>query len=210
MTLRNIISRGGRRQGAGRKPGSGVYGEPTALVRVPQSIESVIKDYLERIKTGHKPELRLPSLDAFRQANTDISESKIPVYSFKIAAGETTGFKSPAQDYAQETLDLNLRFIANPSATFLFKVGKNEDSMMDVGIIPGCIVGVDTSIKSEHNSIVVAAVDDEWVVKRLYKRGGMIKLLSENEKKNYPPIHFKEGQELRIFGVVKFNVNEPI
>lgn len=38
------------------------------------------------------------------------------------------------------------------------------------------------------------------MVKRLYKRGSVVKLLSENAA--YPPIQFSEGQELVIWGVV--------
>ncbi|MDZ4097678.1 MAG: S24 family peptidase [Methylophilaceae bacterium] len=53
----------------------------------------------------------------------------------------------------------------------------------------------------------MAAVDGEFIVKRLYKRGGVIKLMSENKEKNYPPIVFNEGQELIVFGVVTNAIN---
>ena len=133
---------------------------------------------------------------------------EIPGYSWKILAGETTGFKSPAQDYEQEELDLNKRYVVNRPATYFFTVGKHYDSMVDAGIFPGSVVIVDCSLKPKHNAVVVAAVDDEWVVKRLYKRAGKIKLLSENRDKGYSPIEFEEGQELQIFGVVRTAIND--
>ena len=51
-----------------------------------------------------------------------------------------------------------------------------------------------------HRTIVIAVVDGEFTVKRLYKRGNRIKLLAENP--DYPAIEFKDGQELQIWGVV--------
>lgn len=151
---------------------------------------------------------RLPHFAAFLSAKLDPPSLAIPGYSWKLLAGETTGFKSPAQDYEQEELDLNKRYVVNRPATYFFTVGKHYDSMVDAGIFPGGVVIVDCSLKPKHNAIVVAAVDDEWVVKRLYKRGGKIMLLSENRDKGYSPIEFEEGQELQIFGVARTAIND--
>jgi DNA polymerase V len=46
----------------------------------------------------------------------------------------------------------------------------------------------------------LAIIDEEFTVKRLHKRNGIVRLLSENSA--YEPIEFKDGQELRIWGVV--------
>jgi len=78
--------------------------------------------------------------------------------------------------------------------------------MINAGILPGATLIVDRSIKPRSSSIVVAVVDGEMMVKKLYKRGETIKLLSENPA--YAPIEFKEGQELIIWGVVKAVINE--
>jgi DNA polymerase V len=58
----------------------------------------------------------------------------------------------------------------------------------------------------KSSNIVIADVDGEWMVKRLYKRSGVIKLLSENPLNE--PIVLKEGQELVVFGVVTYVINE--
>ena len=51
-----------------------------------------------------------------------------------------------------------------------------------------------------HRAIVIAVIDGEFTVKRLYKRAGKIKLLAENP--DYPPIELQDGQELQVWGVV--------
>ena len=128
---------------------------------------------------------------------------KRPIYEGKILAGQSR-FPSAAQGYELDDLDLNQRYITNPPATFFFRVA--GDSMLNAGIFPGSIVIVDRSIKPKSSHIVVAVVDGEMIVKKLYKRGEVIKLLSENPA--YAPIEFKEGQELIIWGVVKAVINE--
>lgn len=125
-----------------------------------------------------------------------------PIYSGKVSAGQSR-FPSPAQDYELETLDLNQRFISNPAATYFFNVV--GDSMINSGILDGSVAVVNAALKPKSSSIVVAAVDGEWMIKRLYKRGSIVRLLSENPA--YPPIEFKEGQELVIFGVVEYVIN---
>lgn len=126
-----------------------------------------------------------------------------PIYSGKVCAGQSR-FPSPAQDYEQETLDLNQRYITNPPATYFFTV--KGDSMINAGIFDGSIAIVNAALTPKSSSIVVAEVEGEWMIKRLYKRGNVVKLLSENPA--YPPIEFTEGQELRIFGVVEHVINK--
>lgn len=144
-----------------------------------------------------------PSLQLFIRAVPTPTLLPRPIYSGKVAAGQSR-FPSPAQDYEQETFDLNKRFITNPPATYFFTV--KGDSMINAGIFDGSILIVNAARKPVSSSLVVAAVDGEWVVKRLYKRGKVIKLLSENPV--YAPIEFDEGQELIIFGVVEHVITE--
>lgn len=127
----------------------------------------------------------------------------IPLVGAKVAAGQSR-FPSAAQDYEMSEFDLNERYVTNPPATFFMEV--SGDSMIGAGIYPKSILIVDRSVKPKSSSIVVALVDGERVVKRLYKRGSVVKLLSENPA--YCPIEFKEGQELVIWGVVTYVINQ--
>lgn len=132
---------------------------------------------------------------------------ELPLYIGKVSAGRTTGFASPAQDYEQERLDLNKKLIATPSATFMYYIGKSDDSMKDVGIHPGALIIVDRSKARRSGKNVLAVIDGEYIVKELYIKGDVRELRSRNEEKNYPPIRYKEGTTIEIEGVVMHAVN---
>ena len=83
----------------------------------------------------------------------------VPYYLHKAGAG----FPSPATDYIEEDIDLNVHLIKNVPATFIIRVqGK---SMVDVGINDGDLLVVDKSLKPKNFSTVIANVHDELVVK---------------------------------------------
>ncbi len=113
------------------------------------------------------------------------------------------GFPSPAADYAQKHINLNEHLLLNEQASYLFRV--RGDSMVGIGIYDGDTLIVDRALTPLHNQIVLAVIDEEFTVKRLFKRGGVIRLLPENPA--YPVIDFSDGQELRIWGVVTFNLH---
>ena len=175
---------GGRREGAGRPKGSGKYKEPTKAIRVPEGSLSFIKDYLKNY-----PELTLTS-----GTPNNISKLEIPVFSSKVAAG----LPSHAEDHIEDTLDLNDYMVKHPDNTFMLRV--EGESMKGIGILPNDILVVDRSLKAIHNKIVIAALDGELTVKRLYHRGGLVKLLPENPA--YPEIELESENDLVIWGVV--------
>lgn len=108
------------------------------------------------------------------------------------------GFPSPAEDHVIERVDLNKVLIKHPQATFLMRV--RGASMREAGIDDGDVVLVDRAIRASHGHIVVAVVDGEFTVKRLWKRGGNLKLQAANP--TYPDIHPRDGQTIEVWGVV--------
>ena len=114
------------------------------------------------------------------------------------------GFPSPAADHAQRRIDLNEHLLLNRDASYLFRVRSN--SMKGIGIFDGDTIIVDRSIEPRHRHIVLAIVDDEYTVKRLHCQGPDVRLIAENEE--FPPIIFREGQELRIWGVVITSIRQ--
>lgn len=200
------MPRGGKRVGAGRKNPVSPFGEKTLLVRVPMSIEPALVVYLNDYKKSVQKKIPKPFFEHMVAMVSPPLLSR-PIYSGKVSAG-LSKFPSPAQDYEQEELDLNKHLIKNPPATFFYRVGNLQDSMIDVGIFPNALLIVDRSINPRSSHIVVAIVNGEEVVKRLYKWRNVIELRSENKEKNYPPIVFSEEQELVIEGVVTSNVNQ--
>lgn len=127
------------------------------------------------------------------------STARVPLFGCAVQAG----FPSPADDYLEQRLDLNEKLIANPPATFVLKA--TGDSMSGAGINPGGWLIVDRSLTPRHGKVVIAVLDGMLTVKRLYRRGGVVRLLSDNP--DYPPIELAEAQDLQIWGVVTYVVN---
>tara|TARA_B110000879_G_scaffold212096_1_gene306929 strand:- start:1215 stop:1715 length:501 start_codon:yes stop_codon:yes gene_type:complete len=122
------------------------------------------------------------------------NEHKIPLYQSKVQAG----FPSPADDYIEDILDLNQYLIKHPSASFMVRA--TGDSMTGAGIFSGNILIVDRSLEACHGRIVIAAINGDLTVKRLFKKDGVSKLQAENP--DYPDIMLTSEQEITIWGVV--------
>ena len=114
------------------------------------------------------------------------------------------GFASPAADHTRKRIDLNKHLIYNGDATHVFRVA--GDSMTGIGIYEGDRLLIDRSIEPKHNSIVLAVLNSEFTVKRLYKRGGVVKLVAENPI--YPTTVIKEADDFTVWGVVTFNLHK--
>jgi DNA polymerase V len=96
------------------------------------------------------------------------------------------------------TLNLNAYLIQHKASTFLFEI--KGDSMINAGIFSGDKVAVDRSIEPRHGHIVVAVVDSEYTIKRLYRQADRIELRPENPA--YSPIVMNAETQLEIWGVV--------
>jgi DNA polymerase V len=114
------------------------------------------------------------------------------------------GFPSPAADHSHKRIDLNDHLVRNREATFLFRV--RGDSMTGAGIYDGDTLVIDRSLDARHHHIVLAVVNQEFTVKRLYRRGGVVKLLAENPI--YPPRLIKEEDDFIVWGVVTHNIHK--
>ena len=119
----------------------------------------------------------------------------IPYYLHKAGAG----FPSPATDYIEEDIDLNMHLIRNVPATFIIRVqGK---SMVDVGINDGDLLVVDKSLKPKNFSTVIANVHDELVVKTLVQERDK-KFLTSGSKEFSDRILINEEQDIFIFFII--------
>ena len=124
----------------------------------------------------------------------------VPFYLHKAGAG----FPSPATDYIEEDVDLNIHLIKNVPATFIIRVqGK---SMMDVGIYDGDLLIVDKSLKPKNFSTVVANVHDELVVKNFVKEKDE-QFLTSSSKKIEDKIVINNDSEIFIWGVVTYVIH---
>ena len=124
----------------------------------------------------------------------------LPFYLHKAGAG----FPSPATDYIEEDINLNIHLIKNAPATFVIRVqGK---SMSNVGIYDGDLLIVDKSLKPKNFSIVIANVNDELVVKSFIKEKD-IQFLSSGSKNFNDKIIINPNSEIFIWGVVTYVIH---
>jgi DNA polymerase V len=173
-------ARGGKRQGSGRRTGSGRYGEPTELMRIPKSMVTHVRTQIE-----HKN-----------------SFEGIPLYLSPVPAGSPNWL----DDDIDEFIDLNTYLVRDQDQTFM--VIAKGDSMIGANIMEGSALIVDRSIKPQDGDIVIASLDGEITVKRFSKSNKSISLKPENKK--YKTILIDRSSLFSILGVVTFILNEAI
>ena len=81
-----------------------------------------------------------------------------------------------------------------------FALKASGKSMIDAGIQPGDVLIVRQQQLAENRDIVVALLNDEATVKRLYYDAGSIELRPENPR--FKPIAIQPEDDLRILGKV--------
>ena len=124
----------------------------------------------------------------------------LPFYLNKVGAG----FPSPATDYVEDDIDLNVHLIKNIPSTFLIRVqGK---SMRDVGIYNGDLLIVDKSLNPKNFSTIIANINEELVVKTFVKEKDQSFLTSGSQKIN-DKINLTDNPEVLIWGVVTYVVH---
>lgn len=185
-SIKNKNNRGGFRLGAGRKSGSGLYGEETKVIRVPRSSVSDIKKYINLSRSSNVEEVNL--------AYKNTTHNPLVLFEHKVPAG----FPSPADDHVEKRLDLNEYLIKKSDATFFVKI--KGDSMVDASINDGDIVIVDRSMQAKVGDIVLASVDGNFTIKTLSKYKLNPRLLPANEK--YKPIEINDNTQFELWGVV--------
>ena len=124
----------------------------------------------------------------------------LPFHLNKVGAG----FPSPATDYVEDDIDLNVHLIKNIPSTFLIRVqGK---SMRDVGIYDGDLLIVDKSLNPKNFSTIIANINEELVVKTFVKEKNQSFLTSGSKKLN-DKINLTDNPEILIWGVVTYVVH---
>ena len=185
--------RGGSRPGAGRKPGGGLYGEPTTVLRVPDSQAATIRDFLAALNQKRQREAQ-DNVVELAELTPDNRKMVLPLYSTKVMAG----FPSPADDHIERRLNPSDYLVDNDGETFFVRV--KGDSMIDAGIFEDDVLVIDRSRLPQIGDIVLAVLDGEFTVETLGKSKSNPRLIPAN--KHYPAIEVKEGQSFEVWGVV--------
>jgi DNA polymerase V len=124
----------------------------------------------------------------------------LPFHLNKVGAG----FPSPATDYVEDDIDLNIHLIKNIPSTFLIRVqGK---SMNKVGVHDGDLLIVDKSLNPKNFSTVIVNINDELVVKTFIKENNQ-PFLTSGSKEIKDKINLNDNPEILIWGVVTYVIH---
>jgi repressor LexA len=89
------------------------------------------------------------------------------------------------------------RWMFRPRPDFLLRV--QGDSMIDDGILDGDLVAGRSTRDAEHGQTVIARVGEGITIKRLYRRGRVVRLLPRNTA--YAPIDPDPTEDFAIEGI---------
>ena len=123
----------------------------------------------------------------------------LDLYSNPVCAG----FPSPAEDHLDISLDLNEYLIKHPAATFY--IYAKGHSMNDVGIYDGDVMIVDRSLDVKSKDIVIAVINGEFTVKRIFIKNNKTYLIPENKK--FSPVLIQIDMDFQIWGVVTHTIH---
>lgn len=131
--------------------------------------------------------------------NADISSTLALQYADN---GIQAGFPSPAQDYINESIDLNRELVRHPASTFYGRV--EGDSMIEEGIEAGDILVIDRSLEPDDGDLTVCCIDGEFTLKRIRLKKDCVWLIPSNE--SFDPILVTPDQRFEIWGVVTYTI----
>lgn len=193
-------TRGGKRPGAGRKPGSTTRLEKTIVIRIPASQKPAVSKLMEAYTTKQKATQlaeKLDSVEIFDQPPPHLQTLSLPLFQSKVPAG----FPSPADDHVEGCLDPNEYLIDQIDTTFFVTI--QGESMIEAGLMPGDKAVVDKGKEPVLGDIVLAMIDGEFTIKILARqKNGNPKLLPANASGKYTPILIEPPMQFEVWGVV--------
>lgn len=107
-----------------------------------------------------------------------------------------SSFPSPSEEELADVINFDEYLTPNKESSYIMYVKSN--SMKDAGIVDGDMVIVERRHNYKPGQIVIAAIDDEFVMKYLRKKNGQYYLESANPTD--PPLYPTE--KLNIEAVV--------
>jgi DNA polymerase V len=103
-----------------------------------------------------------------------VSHADAPVPMRPVASG----FPSPADDYVEAAIDLNVELIPRPLSTFFMRV--SGEAMRGDGIVDGDLLVIDRSVDARPGMVVVATHEGSFLVRRLACSGGRLWLAASD------------------------------
>lgn len=122
------------------------------------------------------------------------------------APNPSAGFPSPAADFVEGELDLNLHLVRRPEATFFVRISGR--SLERAGVHDGDLAVVDRSITPRTGQIVVFVLYGELMVKRLRYANEEFWFESDSDDARYQPFKVSADAEMEIWGVVTNTIRD--
>ena len=127
-------------------------------------------------------------------------EYQRPMFESMVSAG----FPSPAQDYYDGYLNLHQYLVPDPNNVFFVRA--SGDSMVGAGIHDGDLLIVDRSKKKPNGKVVIASLNGEFTLKRLFQTRERFELQPENP--DYPSIPVSVDDDFQLWGVVRHVIHK--
>ena len=108
------------------------------------------------------------------------------------------GFPSPADDFLDDTLDLNDWLVRNPAATFYYRA--EGDSMLGAGIRSGDILIVDRSVTVQNGDLVLACWGGDAPICKIVQ-GLTDALALHSANPDFPPLVPPNDSEVELFAI---------
>lgn len=156
-------------------------------LRSPSTVHLHLKT-LQELGLIRRDENKMRSIQVHFDGSPFQSARQVPILGV-VTAGLPITAVEDVEGYLPYSPDLS------PEDHFALRV--RGDSMIGAGILEGDLVVVHRQPTAEHGQIVVAMLEDEATVKRLYRQNGQVWLLPENER--YQPI---DGSHCSLLGRV--------
>lgn len=111
-------------------------------------------------------------------------------------------FQNPAQNFAEQRLNLGNLITLSPLSTFLVR---SDSSYPEAGIMQGSVLAIDRALTPQHRHIIVAEVEGELVLRRLLLNP--VPALQELRGDETIAL-LDESQELPVWGVVAYALTD--
>lgn len=123
-----------------------------------------------------------------------------------IATPRATGFTRPTTDYEEIGIDFNRLLYRHPAATYVMRVA--HDGLAGSELLADDLVILDCALTPQPGDLVVAQIEDVFLLCRFERQQGAILLTPENA--DYQPVVVNAEMEANsLFGVVTYILHRP-
>jgi repressor LexA len=163
------------------------------LSRDPVKSRALIPSQAAREKLGEGHGNVIPFRAGASRASAHLVE--VPIIG-RVAAGQPV----LAQEHVEDTVQIDAFLLGTNKKVYGLRV--QGDSMIGDGILPGDYVFVKKQLHADDGEIVVAMIDDEATVKRVYFEGERVRFQPSNPR--MAPIYVRQSdfKNTMILGVV--------